>query len=67
MHEVEFPDGTIRDYAANILAEALYTQVDDEGNRWLLLKEIIAHEKDASAPSREELAAMRRRFTTKGW
>jgi hypothetical protein len=67
VHEVEFPDGTIRDYAANILAEALYTQVDDEGNRWLLLKEIIAHEKDASAPSREELAAMRRRFTTKGW
>jgi hypothetical protein len=65
--EVEFPDGTIQDYAANVVAEALFTQVDQDGNRFLLLKEIIGHEKDASAPLFEALQETRRRFTTKGW
>jgi len=32
--EVEFPDGTIQDYAANVVAEALFTQVDQDGNRF---------------------------------
>jgi hypothetical protein len=54
VYEVEFPDGTINDYAANIIAEALYAQVDVDGNRYLLLKEIIDHKKDQSALSREE-------------
>ncbi len=56
IHEVEFPDGTIHEYAANTLAEALYSQVDPDGNRWLLLKDIIGHDKDASAPTREDLS-----------
>jgi len=38
IYEVEFPDGTIAEYAANVLAEALYTQVDADGNRFLQLK-----------------------------
>jgi hypothetical protein len=29
---------------ANILAEVLYTQIDDKGSRFLLLKYIIEHE-----------------------
>jgi hypothetical protein len=67
IHEVEFPDGLIQDYAANVLTEALYTQVDTDGNRWLLLKEIIAYEKDDTAPSIEELRTKNIKFTTKGW
>ncbi len=65
--EVEFPDGSVQDYAANVLAEALYAQVDQDGNRWLLLKDVIAHEKEASALSSDQLKAMKRRYTTKGW
>jgi hypothetical protein len=65
--EVEFPDGTIQDYAANVVAEVLFTQVDQDGNRHLLLKEIIGHEKDASAPTFEALQETRRLFTTKRW
>jgi len=38
-----------------------------DGNRWLLLKEIIGHEKDATAPTGEQLLLSNRRFTTKGW
>jgi len=67
IHEVEFPDGSIHEYAANVLAESLYSQVDQDGNRWLLLKDIIGHSKDKSAPSWEELELKRRRYTTKGW
>jgi hypothetical protein len=33
VHEVKSPDGSIHEYAANILAESLYTQVDQYGNR----------------------------------
>jgi len=66
IHEVEFPVGSIHEYAANVLAESLYSQVDQDGNRWLLLKDIIGHPKDKSAPSREELELKRRRYTTKG-
>jgi len=67
IHEVEFPDGSIHEYAANVLAESLYSQVDQDGNRWLLLKDIIGHSKDKSAPSWEELELKRGRYTTKGW
>jgi hypothetical protein len=59
VHEVQFPDGTVQEYAANVLAEALYAQNDDDGNHWLLLKSIIAHEKDSSAPTQEELERLK--------
>jgi hypothetical protein len=73
--EVEFPDGSVKDYAANILAEALYAQVDVDGNRFLLLKEIIDHKTDATALSKSDAMVMNvngsrnptHRFTTKGW
>jgi hypothetical protein len=55
VHEVQFPDGRIQKYAANVLAEALYAHVDNDGNRWLLLKSIIAHEKGSNAPTKSEL------------
>jgi hypothetical protein len=48
-YEVEFPDGSIDVYTANTLAEAMYSQVDDEGRHVLMLKEIVDHSKDRSA------------------
>ena len=30
-YQVEFPDGSTATYAANAIAENLYSQVDDEG------------------------------------
>jgi hypothetical protein len=41
VHEVMFPDKTIQDYAANTMVEALFLQVIQDGNHWLLLKDII--------------------------
>jgi hypothetical protein len=53
-YDFEFPDGTISSYAANMLAEALYSQLDADGNCFLLLKEIVDHEKGAEALSYDE-------------
>jgi hypothetical protein len=47
MYEVEFPDGQVAEYSANVIAENMYTQCDTEGNQHLLLDEIINWQKDA--------------------
>ena len=49
VYEVQFPDGTEQEYSANLIAESIYSQVDDEGHQFLLLKEIIDHDADATA------------------
>jgi hypothetical protein len=75
IYEVEFLDGTIAEYAANVLAEALYTQVDADGNRFLLLKEIVDHMKDGTAVSIDDepfhnTSGSRnppKNITSKGW
>ena len=41
MYEVEYLDGTKASLAANYIAENLFTQVDQEGNRHVLLDELI--------------------------
>jgi hypothetical protein len=48
-YEVEFTDGTHEKYQANVIAENMYAQVDDEGNEFILLDEITDHRSDASA------------------
>ena len=36
-YQVEFPDGRIEEYCANIIAECLYAQVDQEGNQYIII------------------------------
>jgi hypothetical protein len=75
VYEVEFPNGSVKEYTANILAESLYAQVDEFGNRFLLLKDIIDHDKDSTALSQHEASIdnyngsgnSSRKVTTKGW
>ena len=43
LYDVQFLDGRVETYAANIIAENIYSQLDDEGNRFLLLEEIMDH------------------------
>jgi hypothetical protein len=47
--EVEFPDGTVDRLAANVIAENLFSQVDEHGRQFQILSEIIEHKKDNSA------------------
>ena len=37
-YEVEFPGGEITELTANAMAEAMYSQCDDNGNEYLLFE-----------------------------
>ena len=73
MYEVEFRDGTKTALAANYIAENLFSQVDDDGNRQVLLDEIIDHRKNSKAVTQQDAFVTmrngnkRRRETTIGW
>jgi hypothetical protein len=72
-YEVEFTDGTIEQYAANIIAENMYAQVDDEGNMFQLLDEIMDHKKDdtaidiANSTVTTSSGNVKPKITTQGW
>ena len=59
--------------AANNIAENLFTQIDDEGNRQVLMDEIIGHQSNEHAVKQQDAFIMtkmgtkRCRETTKGW
>jgi hypothetical protein len=46
LYEVEFPDGELKEYTANILAENMLSQVDDEGHSILLMRDIVDYKED---------------------
>ena len=54
-YEVEFIDGSTEAYTANIVAEVMYLQVDEEGNSHVMLNEIIDHHKNKSAVSHDDV------------
>ena len=46
---MEFPDGEVTTYTANIIAENMYAQCDEAGNQTVLMDEIVDHKSDATA------------------
>ena len=73
VYEVEFEDGAREYYSANLIAENMYSQIDTEGNRYLLLSEIIDHLKDKRAMDKDDGTYVDKhgrakpRITTQGW
>ena len=49
-----FEDGTEDTYTANLIAESIYSQIDDRGRQLLMMKEIIDHQKTRNAISDED-------------
>ena len=49
LYDVQFPDGTIKEYAANIIAENMFSQVDADGYSHTILEAIVDHKKDDKA------------------
>jgi uncharacterized lipoprotein YajG len=49
VYDVQFPDGKMETYVANVIAENIYSQLDNERNRFLLLEEIMDHGRHGSA------------------
>jgi hypothetical protein len=73
VYKVMFPDGELKRYSANVIAENMHSQVDSEGYQYQLLDEIVAHRSTGEAVSKEDgwytdtRGRKKRRMTTKGW
>ena len=74
IYEVEFDDGTVKEYAANVIAENMLSQVDSDGVTIQLLESIIDYKRDESvAVSKADKyvynkhGRRRLRKTTAGW
>ena len=72
-YNVEFVDGSMESFATNVIAEAMYSQVDEHGRNFAILKEITDHRKNGHAVSKDDgwfttrNGRKCRRRTTKGW
>jgi hypothetical protein len=70
---VEYADGSNEELTANLIAENIIAQVDDEGRRQMMLSEIIDHRvlHDAIPQSQgtyvNAYGVKRRKATTRGW
>ena len=66
-------EGQQHEYAANQIAENLYSQVDTEGRSRLIMKAIIDHKKDGNAIEKADgyfetrSGQKRKKITTRGW
>lgn len=73
VYEVQYPDGTTEAMSANLIAENIIAQVDEEGHRNLMIDEIIDHRTDSSAIKKENgtfvtpNGVTRKKMTTRGW
>ena len=72
-HDVQFPDGAIKPYSANIIAENILTQVHADGYHNQLLQVILDHSKDKRAVEKKDQWIFTKRGrqsmrqTTVGW
>ena len=73
MYEVEYQDGHTAALAANLIAENIFAQVDEEGNRSVLFDEIVDVRIDGTQVLQQDAflttssGTQRRVITTKGW
>ena len=73
LYEVEYIDGYKASLAANAIAENLFAQIDEEGNRFVTLDSIMSHRVDGTQLNKDcafitsHNGGKRRKETTKGW
>ena len=72
-YDVEFPDGAVKEYSANVIAENMYAQVDADGYTHTMLDSILDYKKLDSAVHRDDMylttrnGNRRMKQTTSGW
>jgi hypothetical protein len=74
IYEVEFPDGQVKEYAANLIAENMLTQVDSDGYSITMMDGIVDYKRDNAVTIAESDMHMitlrgqkRMRKMTQGW
>ena len=48
-YTMEFEDSDVTELTSNLIAEAMYSQCDPDGNQYILLEDIIDHRKHETA------------------
>ena len=72
-YEIEFPDGTVEELEANVIAESMITECDQDGRHYKLFREISDHRKDSTALNVAQGSFMTSagnpvsKKTTRGW
>ena len=72
-HDVEFPDGQVKEYSANLIAENIPTRIDSDGFSVTLLEAITDYHKDNASVDIAHRYVInskgrrRLRMTTQGW
>ena len=73
VYDVEFPDGAVVQYSANLIAENLLSQVDEDGHQYHVLDSIVDFATDGNAVAKGDeyvitpRGQQRLRKTTAGW
>ena len=72
IYNVEFPDGAVVEFAANEICEAIFDQMDDDGNTFSIFRGIIGYRKNDDAVKISDgytfIGNVKKRvITTKGW
>jgi hypothetical protein len=73
IYQVQLPDGRVEEFTANVIAECLYSQVNEEGRQYVLLEDIIDYEVTEDCMAEEEKfqispsGNLHHWQTTKGW
>ena len=72
VYEVEFDNGDVENYSANLIAECVYSHIDSDGYTRHVISEIIDHRKDNTAVRADDATITRNgrtypKRTTKGW
>ena len=72
-YEVQMPDGSLETYGANIIAESIMANIDDDGNLFVLLDKILDHKSSDEAIKIKDgtfitkSGTRRDKPTTRGW
>jgi len=67
---VEFSDGQLCEYTANLIAENVFSMCDDHGNQFLLFNAIVDHVSDPQATKKVYTKVNDHKFakkSTAGW
>ena len=72
-YEVEFEDGSMDTFTANMIADNIYSQVDDEGRALEIFADIVDHRSNGHAIQKEHglftdsRGRTHKKRTTRGW
>jgi hypothetical protein len=61
VYDVEFADGVVREYSANLIAQNMIAQCDDDGFSKSLMEGIVDYKKEETALSKSEARVVTRR------